>query len=165
MSKLSNILESLRRIQTDESVGEPEEGWCLVMANGKVTSRIYLDKSDAIAQQKKAPVSTKIKWGKRASDGSNEYIATRAIDPTEAYNDSVDTITLDIPLLMRLLEYSREEIKSDAELHEFVTNIIEVSKSSDILDMNIYDKLVIRSNTDEIRESSDYKEIYNKIKS
>lgn len=63
-----------------EKIAEPEEGWCLVMANNKVTGSISVDKQDAIKQQKKAPVATTIKFGKRASDG--EYVATRAVDPT-----------------------------------------------------------------------------------
>lgn len=79
MSKSAKLLNKLLTIE--ESIGTSEEGWCLVMANNKVTGTIYPNKEDAIKQQKKAPVATKIKWGKRAADG--EYIATRAVDPVE----------------------------------------------------------------------------------
>ena len=42
--------------------------------------------------------------------------------------DEVDTITLDVPLLTRIMEVCREDIKSDAELHEFLERIIAESK-------------------------------------
>jgi len=71
-----------------EGTGDPEEGWCLVMANGKVTGNIHSDIADARAQQKRAPVATTLKWGKRASDGSEEFVQTRAVQPTaENYKD------------------------------------------------------------------------------
>lgn len=60
---------------------QPQEGWCLVMANKQVTGKISATKAEAEKQQKDAPAATTIKFGKRASDG--EYVATRAVDPTE----------------------------------------------------------------------------------
>lgn len=42
---------------------------------------------------------------------------------------SVDTVTLDVPLMIRLFEHTREDIKDDAELHQLATSIIERSKT------------------------------------
>jgi hypothetical protein len=55
--------------------------------------------------------------------------------------DSVDTITLDIPLLTRILEVAREDIKSDADLHMLLTKIIEL-KNRGVLTMQDYDAIV-----------------------
>lgn len=67
--------------------------------------------------------------------------------------DSIDTVTLDIPLLTRLLELSREEIKSDKELHDLLTSIIK-HKKIDILTMQNYDAIL-----------SDFKKSENELES
>lgn len=88
MKLMKELLESLRVTHAEPGIGDPEEGWCLVMANKKVTGNIHREKSNALSQQKLVPVATEIKWGKRATDGSNEYVATRAVNPTEEVNES-----------------------------------------------------------------------------
>lgn len=52
--------------------------------------------------------------------------------------DPQDTVTLDVPLLIRLLEEAREDIKSDAELHNLVERIVRVSKIATVLTMQDY---------------------------
>jgi hypothetical protein len=51
--------------------------------------------------------------------------------------DKKDTLTLDVPLMIRLLELSREDIKSDAELHFLVEKLIEL-KNKPVLTMEDY---------------------------
>lgn len=51
--------------------------------------------------------------------------------------DAKDTITLDVPLMIRLLELSKEDIKSDAELHFLVEKLIEL-KNKPVLTMDDY---------------------------
>lgn len=51
--------------------------------------------------------------------------------------DKVDTVTIDIPLMIRLLEHSREDIKSDAELHFVVENLLKL-KNKEALTMDDY---------------------------
>jgi hypothetical protein len=48
-------------------------------------------------------------------------------------------VHLSVPLLLRLLEYSREDANSDLDLHFVVENIL---KHSCVLDMNHYKELV-----------------------
>jgi hypothetical protein len=52
-----------------------------------------------------------------------------------------DTITMDIPLLIRFSELMREEIKTDVALHEVVENLLEI-KDKGILTMSDYDSIV-----------------------
>lgn len=57
--------------------------------------------------------------------------------------DDIDSITLDVPLLIRLLEHAREDIKTDAQLHEVVTRVIALSKTGvEILGMEQYSQIV-----------------------
>ena len=58
--------------------------------------------------------------------------------------DRRDTITLDIPFLIRLLEYAREDAKTDMALHKVVERLIDIRKKG-VLTMADY-KLVTRNN-------------------
>lgn len=51
--------------------------------------------------------------------------------------DAKDTATIDIPLLIRLLELSREDIHSDAELHQVVERLLDL-KNKPVLTMDDY---------------------------
>lgn len=59
----------------------------------------------------------------------------------EEFNPS-DKVTLDIPLFIRLLEYAREDAKSDMDLHNVAEKAIELSQSGMTLSMNDYESLV-----------------------
>ena len=63
-----------------------------------------------------------------------EYIVEKA--------DAKDTVTFDIPLLIRVLELTREKIKSDIDLHQMVERLIKI-RNRGILTMQDY-KLITR---------------------
>lgn len=44
--------------------------------------------------------------------------------------DAEDVVAMNVPLLLRCLEYARESITSDVELHEFVERILSEAKAS-----------------------------------
>jgi len=75
-----------------------------------------------------------------------EYIVERT--------DAKDTVTFDIPLLIRVLELTREKIKSDVDLHKMVERLIQIRKKG-ILTMQDY-KLITR-----LRE--EYKQELNRL--
>jgi hypothetical protein len=52
-----------------------------------------------------------------------------------------DTITMDIPLLIRFAELMREDIKTDVDLHRVVENLIQI-KDKGILTMDDYESIV-----------------------
>lgn len=56
--------------------------------------------------------------------------------------DKIDTVTLDIPLFIRLLEYAREDAKSDMDLHVVTENILKLSKDNAVLGMDNYNDIV-----------------------
>ena len=53
-----------------------------------------------------------------------------------------DKITVDVPLFIRLLEYAREDAKTDMDLHDVTENIIKLSEEGNTLSMKDYDKIV-----------------------
>jgi hypothetical protein len=54
----------------------------------------------------------------------------------------VDRVTMDVPLLIRLFEYAREDAKTDMDLHDVAERLIRMSKTGDTLTMNDYDSIV-----------------------
>jgi len=80
----------------------------------------------------------------------------RSIQPTiedELVNPE-DTIKLDVPLLIRLLEYAREDAKTDMDLHNVAEMLINLSREGNTLSMDHYDQIVgdqkmLPSSTDE----------------
>jgi hypothetical protein len=56
--------------------------------------------------------------------------------------DKVDTITMDIPLFIRMLEYSREDAAEDMDLHDVTEKAISLGKERGILQMDDYAEIV-----------------------
>jgi hypothetical protein len=53
-----------------------------------------------------------------------------------------DKITVDIPLFIRLLEYAREDAKTDMDLHSVTEKAITASAEGKTLTMSDYDSIV-----------------------
>ncbi len=66
----------------------------------------------------------------------------------EQFNPS-DKITLDVPLFIRLLEYAREDAKTDMDLHNVAEKAISLSETERTLTMNDYDSLVAGNSEDQ----------------
>jgi hypothetical protein len=67
--------------------------------------------------------------------------------PKEKFNeakeeDAVDTITMDIPLFLRMLEYSREDASQDMDLHDVTEKAISLGKERGILQMDDYNEII-----------------------
>ena len=64
--------------------------------------------------------------------------------------DKVDTITMDVPLFIRMLEYSREDASQDMDLHDVTEKAISLGKERGILQMDDYDEII--GTTEKINE-------------
>jgi hypothetical protein len=53
-----------------------------------------------------------------------------------------DVICVDVPLFIRLLEYAREQAKTDEELHQLASAMFAASKEGDCLTMAHYKSLI-----------------------
>ena len=56
--------------------------------------------------------------------------------------DAVDTITMDVPLFIRMLEFAREDAKADVDLHDVAEKAIEINKSKETLSMQDYEDII-----------------------
>ena len=65
--------------------------------------------------------------------------------------DAVDTITMDVPLFIRMLEYSREDAAEDMDLHDVTEKAISLGKERGILQMDDYDEII--GTTEKVNES------------
>jgi hypothetical protein len=104
------------------------------------------------AQIKKLPNETLLKWAEGNKGISNTplafqqklvkiELAKRGLNEAEE-EDVVDTITMDIPLFIRMLEYSREDASADVDLHDVTEKAISLNKEKDILSMDDYNEIV-----------------------
>jgi hypothetical protein len=66
------------------------------------------------------------------SDGRGQW--------TESTN-GIDSISVDIPLLIRLLEYAREDAKTDMDLHNVAERLTALSQNGRTLNMDDYNKI------------------------
>ena len=62
-----------------------------------------------------------------------------------------DKITVDVPLFIRLLEYAREDAKTDMDLHNVAENAIKLSETGKTLTMAQYEDIV-RNPQQELQE-------------
>ena len=76
---------------------------------------------------------------------------SESIDEQE--EDPIDTITMDVPLFIRLLEYAREDAQTDMDLHDLTEKSISGTKQQGILSMDDYDMLVGELKQIEIKEN------------
>ena len=56
--------------------------------------------------------------------------------------DPVDTVTMDVPLLIRMLEFAREDASTDMDLHDVAEKLIALSANNGALTMSDYDAVV-----------------------
>jgi hypothetical protein len=87
------------------------------------------------------------------------------MEVSSTQSNPIDNVTLDIPLFIRLLEYSKEDAQSDMDLHKVAENIIEMSQGGTTLTMEDYDAIVsIQKGSEDNEMSQDQlAEIYKKI--
>jgi TfoX/Sxy family transcriptional regulator of competence genes len=66
----------------------------------------------------------------------------------EQTHNPTDKITLDVPLFIRLLEYAREDAKTDMDLHNVAEKAVAASETGKTLTMSDYDALVAGNSED-----------------
>lgn len=90
-------------------------------------------------------------------------------DVAEGVENPMDAVSLDIPLLIRLFEYAREDAKTDMDLHNVAERLIAMSSQGYTLSMDDYEAIVGGDTMSEARKIkpkrktdpcwSDYKQV------
>ncbi len=55
--------------------------------------------------------------------------------------DKIDTVEMDVPFLIRALEYAREDAKDDLDLHNVVERMLQAAQNGEALDMADYNRV------------------------
>jgi hypothetical protein len=64
------------------------------------------------------------------------------VSDSEQIENPPDRITMDVPLLLRMLEYAREDAKTDMDLHDVTQNLIKLSQTGKTLSMSDYEQII-----------------------
>jgi len=102
------------------------------------------------------PTDTKISHSKSGEflKWRRDHEFTEDIEILEA-TDKADTLTFDIPLMIRMLELAREDVKDDMELHRITERLIEI-RSKGVLTMDDYEFIAgikkLKEELDELAE-------------
>lgn len=70
-----------------------------------------------------------------------DYSGTNAEMGGDEFNP-VDTVTVDIPLLIRLLEWAKEDSQNDMQLHKVAENLVNLSEEGESLSMESYEDAI-----------------------
>jgi hypothetical protein len=71
-----------------------------------------------------------------------DYEANQVNLDIPSTENPIDTITMDIPLFIRMLEYAREDAKTDMDLHDVTEKAISMGENGEILTMDNYEDIV-----------------------
>lgn len=74
-----------------------------------------------------------------------KYIKELYLSKKETVNEEfnpADKIVMDVPLFIRLLEYAREDAKTDMDLHNVAEKALALSTTGETLTMAQYDEIV-----------------------
>ena len=144
--KLMDARETLARegVTLPESVGES-------LGQLKGTDKAKTTKPRPFAGSQPHPFQGKLVGGEAANPAQQAAIAIAKKKAKGMREDDnpTDKITMDIPLFIRMLEYAREDAKTDMDLHDVTERAIELMKSHDWLCMDNYDSLVGGETTNE----------------
>jgi hypothetical protein len=85
--------------------------------------------------------------GNASADALAQAVMKKLNQPLDEQEDGLefnpsDRVTLDIPLLLRIMEYSKEDAQTDMDLHFVVENMVKLSAGGKTLSMSDYDDIV-----------------------
>lgn len=128
-----NLFERLLIKSVDDYENLPE--WI----DYKELSKMYLDKMGA--ELYRYYDKKDLRLISQYEDGGETEELNLIKNNTMNTNNPKDTITMDIPLLIRYSELMREDVKSDVALHEIVENLLEI-KDKGVLTMDDYESVI-----------------------
>lgn len=102
-------------------------------------------------RQQAAPASKPVAGTVSQMPAKKVASITKSSTPTKVSNkepgvseseNPADKITLDVPLMIRIMEYAREDAKDDVDLHNVAEQLVRLSSMGKTLGMNDYDGIV-----------------------
>ena len=163
--KMSNLEKLTERLSTRE-LELKNQLYSQYKSNKKEFVKNYKDKAEQVmtgraiktaksmaSKEQKKRISEMIKAslanGPAEEINSMEYVQNRK--PVNEKNP-IDTVRMDIPLLIRVMEFAKEDAKTDMDLHVAAENMIELSKKDRVLNMDDYNSIVTPDEENQINE-------------
>jgi hypothetical protein len=106
--------------------------WAQSHVNDAVKESITTEPSPS--QKRLSIIKSSIGKHKEIRTSNGKQLHSEAVDKR-------DTITFDIPLLIRVLEFAREDLKSDINLHKMVERLLSI-RGRGVLTMNEYGRII-----------------------
>lgn len=109
-----------------------------------LAKKYFAEAEQAIAEQQAIEEQRKRMYARKIADRIKlkESASVYDIFTEEPQENPPDVVKLDIPLLVRLLEYAREDAETDMDLHNVAEMLIKLSGDGDTLSMQHYDQIV-----------------------
>jgi hypothetical protein len=89
------------------------------------------------------PLFDDAKWAKEYLQ--RHYLKLINLDEDVTSNPT-DTVTMDVPMLLRVMEFAREDAKTDLDLHDVAEKLVNLSSNGNTLTMKDYDQVVPATN-------------------
>ena len=121
---------------------------------GKTDNYLYTKPEQDWTQEDKALVISLLRKSKVAENTQMEDLQKikEFFSQPIPGEDAIDTISMDVPLFLRMLEYAREDAQEDVDLHDVTQRATELSKMKPFLSMEDYNEIVAA--TQEINEDA-----------
>ena len=154
MLKWKRLIESLSATPTNEEEAPEHTDHEVSMAKSQLMTAVKSATRIAkhlvnISEEKGIDgwVASKITLAEDYLQTVANYMDGQDIRESEEMTDKTDTISMDVPLMIRIMEFAREDAKDDMALHSAVERMVEMSKSKS-LSMEDYDAIVSDENSD-----------------
>jgi hypothetical protein len=153
--QLNDYLKGMNEAMTTAYEAK-EESYMISKSGSKSNPHYVLEKPDG-SKQIDMMFSSPEEAKKYAAKKNIKVSSKTGYNMNEAKEeDKVDTITMDVPLFIRMLEYSREDAAEDMDLHDVTEKAISLGKERGILQMDDYDEII--GSTEEIKEAVNLKQ-------
>lgn len=133
-SPLQEVAQSVDALKTARS--EP-----LVQEQPRTNSMDFI-RSFVLGVPVQTQVETKVTENMNIEKALEAQLEAEVRKMEKSNSDPADKVTFDIPLLIRLFEYAREDAKTDMDLHNVTERIIALSKENPVLTMEHYEQIV-----------------------
>jgi hypothetical protein len=107
-----------------------------------MTGAAFKRAESAAMKENKQRIKEMIKKALMGPIKEEEIDSKAFIQSRESKDNPKDVVKMDIPLLIRMLEYAREDAKTDMDLHKVAENLILLSKNGRTLDMEDYNSII-----------------------
>ena len=136
---IRQMMDMYRQRGVTESEGEPE-------GVPHITKELLQHIVQQVGKEGAHAIVKSLTWG----DGAAKELLHLIVDDlkddikqdfNEAANPA-DKVTMDVPLLIRIMEYAREDAQTDMDLHDVTERLIKLSDTGNTLSMEDYDSIV-----------------------